>query len=109
MRVSAAGNMPLQGLVKPPAKPVVMITIIHFFAFNLFGNRRDSPERSPRGVQFALGFFAELFFGDETGGHAITTFQNRPKQKNTVMLRSSSCRCREANSYKSFRRVFIVA
>ena len=25
MRVSAAGNMPLQGLVKPPAKPVVMI------------------------------------------------------------------------------------
>ena len=26
MRVSAAGNMPLQGLVKPPAKPVVMIT-----------------------------------------------------------------------------------
>ena len=27
MRVSAAGNMPLQGLVKPPAKPVVMIDI----------------------------------------------------------------------------------
>lgn len=27
MRVSAAGNMPLQGLVKPPAKPVVMICI----------------------------------------------------------------------------------
>lgn len=26
MRVSAAGNMPLQGLVKPPAKPVVMIS-----------------------------------------------------------------------------------
>ena len=25
MRVSAAGDMPLQGLVKPPAKPVVMI------------------------------------------------------------------------------------
>lgn len=28
MRVSAAGNMPLQGLVKPPAKPVVMIFFI---------------------------------------------------------------------------------
>ena len=28
MRVSAAGNMPLQGLVKPPAKPVVMILCI---------------------------------------------------------------------------------
>ena len=28
MRVSAAGNMPLQGLVKPPAKPVVMICFI---------------------------------------------------------------------------------
>ena len=28
MRVSAAGNMPLQGLVKPPAKPVVMILFI---------------------------------------------------------------------------------
>ena len=28
MRVSAAGNMPLQGLVKPPAKPVVMIYIL---------------------------------------------------------------------------------
>ena len=27
MRVSAAGNMPLQGLVKPPAKPVVMISL----------------------------------------------------------------------------------
>ena len=27
MRVSAAGNMPLQGLVKPPAKPVVMINV----------------------------------------------------------------------------------
>ena len=27
MRVSAAGNMPLQGLVKPPAKPVVMIVL----------------------------------------------------------------------------------
>ena len=27
MRVSAAGNMPLQGLVKPPAKPVVMICL----------------------------------------------------------------------------------
>ena len=27
MRVSAAGNMPLQGLVKPPAKPVVMIAL----------------------------------------------------------------------------------
>ena len=27
MRVSAAGNMPLQGLVKPPAKPVVMILL----------------------------------------------------------------------------------
>ena len=26
MRVSAAGNMPLQGLVKPPAKPVVLIS-----------------------------------------------------------------------------------
>ena len=30
MRVSAAGNMPLQGLVKPPAKPVVMIVDILF-------------------------------------------------------------------------------
>ena len=29
MRVSAAGNMPLQGLVKPPAKPVVMIVPYH--------------------------------------------------------------------------------
>ena len=29
MRVSAAGNMPLQGLVKPPAKPVVMIQNDH--------------------------------------------------------------------------------
>lgn len=28
MRVSAAGNMPLQGLVKPPAKPVVMILCV---------------------------------------------------------------------------------
>ena len=30
MRVSAAGNMPLQGLVKPPAKPVVMILTLGF-------------------------------------------------------------------------------
>ena len=32
MRVSAAGNMPLQGLVKPPAKPVVMITFFYLTA-----------------------------------------------------------------------------
>ena len=31
MRVSAAGNMPLQGLVKPPAKPVVMINFFSQF------------------------------------------------------------------------------
>ena len=33
MRVSAAGNMPLQGLVKPPAKPVVMIRF-DFYQFS---------------------------------------------------------------------------
>lgn len=32
MRVSAAGNMPLQGLVKPPAKPVVMISSATFLS-----------------------------------------------------------------------------
>ena len=41
MRVSAAGNMPLQGLVKPPAKPVVMIyslkKVIHGFG-DCFGD-----------------------------------------------------------------------
>ena len=48
MRVSAAGNMPLQGLVKPPAKPVVMIKgfrrnvksifdLHHGYAFPPFG------------------------------------------------------------------------
>ena len=37
MRVSAAGNMPLQGLVKPPAKPVVMISVWIFQA--------DDPEK----------------------------------------------------------------
>lgn len=53
--------------------------IIHFFAFNLFGNRGDDPKRSPRGVQFAPGFFAEFFLGDKAGGHAITTFQSARK------------------------------
>ena len=32
MRVSAAGNMPLQGLVKPPAKPVVMTVFTGIFS-----------------------------------------------------------------------------
>ncbi len=49
------------------------------FAFNLFGNRGDDPKRSPRGVQFAPGFFAEFFLGDKAGGHAITTFQSARK------------------------------
>ena len=38
MRVSAAGNMPLQGLVKPPAKPVVMI-VVHNMAQGVYDGR----------------------------------------------------------------------
>lgn len=42
MRVSAAGNMPLQGLVKPPAKPVVMIVmdfVLNACSFKKFVDR----------------------------------------------------------------------
>ena len=45
MRVSAAGNMPLQGLVNPPAKPVVMILyrgMIEQFLFFSKQNRNKS-------------------------------------------------------------------
>lgn len=47
MRVSAAGNMPLQGLVKPPAKPVVMIK--KFIPAQGRGRRgRADPQRARR-------------------------------------------------------------
>ena len=53
MRVSAAGNMPLQGLVKPPAKPVVMI---------LAGNLRKVV---------CVSHTLRASFGEDTGWFAL--------------------------------------
>ena len=49
------------------------------FCFQPFWKSGSDPKRSPRGVQFAPGFFAEFFLGDKAGGHAITTFQSARK------------------------------
>lgn len=55
MRVSAAGNMPLQGLVKPPAKPVVMIPKLEEIKAELaelnrirYWTRKVIPDALPR-------------------------------------------------------------
>ena len=50
MRVSAAGNMPLQGLVKPPAKPVVMI--VEGVTFGLLWDAVPHPARNLRFLDF---------------------------------------------------------
>ena len=51
MRVSAAGNMPLQGLVKPPAKPVVMI--IHSLSV-VVENKKISKTRLTNALSYGM-------------------------------------------------------
>ena len=63
--------------------------------FDYYKKHRELPRTSgctPRGVQFAPGFFAEFFLGDKTGGHAITTFQSARKD----FFRRCSCAGKKA-------------